>query len=71
MNDDGGFDWGSTIMVGNEIAQQWYSLITQKPLPTRSEGISLSGPGVSVTAGRNTLFIVGAIVVAAILLMRD
>jgi hypothetical protein len=68
--DQGGFDWGAAIMVGNDIAQQWYSLVTQKPLPERQEGIAVDLPGIKGTAGTSTLVLVGLIVVAAVFLLK-
>jgi hypothetical protein len=68
--DSGGFDWGAAVMVGNDIAQQWYSLITQKPLPTRQEGVAVDLPGLHGTAGTTTLIVVGAVIVAVVLLLK-
>lgn len=70
MNGDGGFDWGSAIMVGNEIGQQWYALVTGKTLPTQ-EGATIGPGGVRVTAGTNTtIIVVAALALAAVLLWK-
>lgn len=69
MDQDSGFDWGSAIMVGNEIAQQWYSLVTQKPLP-QQEGVVLGPTGGRVTVGTNTIILVALVAVAAVLIYK-
>jgi hypothetical protein len=70
MNPDQGFDWSSAIVLANDFGQQWYSLITQKPIPTQ-EGVSVTPGGLRVTAGTNTtIILVAVLAVAAIVLLK-
>jgi len=65
---EGGTDWGQIVMVGNEIGQQWYALITGKTLPTQ-EGVSVGPSGARIVAGTNTTIVIVAVVLVAGLLL--
>jgi len=65
-------DLGQLILMSNDMALQWYSALTDKPAPAPQQ-VALPGGGVvptSLVAQQGTLIIVGALVVAAIVLTR-
>jgi hypothetical protein len=65
-------DLGQLILLGNDMALQWYSALNDKPAPTPGV-VAAPGGGVVPTVlvqQQGTLLIVGALVVAAIVLTR-
>jgi hypothetical protein len=63
-------DWIGLIMASNEAAMQWYSLATQKPLPTSGNVITLGPGGMSVGSNANWLVLGGLIIVAFIVFRK-
>jgi len=62
-------DWAGLIMASNEAAMQWYSLVSQKPLPTSGNVFTVSPGGISVGTNANWL-ILGSLVIVAYLVFR-
>jgi len=63
-------DWIGLIMASNEAAMQWYSLATQKPLPTQGNVLTVGPTGVSVGANANWLIIGGLLLVAFVVFRK-
>lgn len=63
-------DWAGIIMASNEAAMQWYSLVTQKPLPTSGNVITVGPGGVAVGSNANWLIIGGLVLVAAFFVFK-
>lgn len=63
-------DWVGLIMASNEAAMQWYSLVTQKPLPTSDNVMTVGPGGVSVGSNANYLILGGLLLVAAFFVFR-
>lgn len=68
--DSGGFDWGTAIMVGENMAERWYSLITGKQAPPQQPGAVIDTPLGRGAIDRNTIVIVAVAVVAAVVLLK-
>jgi hypothetical protein len=69
-NDNGGgdMDWGSLIMLGNDLAMQWYSVTHQNaPIPQPQ---LIPGTNLPTRTVDHTLLLLGVVAVAAVLLLR-
>jgi len=62
-------DWIGLIMASNEAAMQWYSMTTQKPLPTTGNVLTVGPTGLSVGTNANWL-VLGALAFVAFLVFR-
>jgi hypothetical protein len=65
-------DMGQMILLGNDIALQWWSALSDKPAPTPGV-VAAPGGGVIPTTlvqQQGTLLIVGLLVIGAVVLMR-
>jgi hypothetical protein len=62
-------DWAGLIMASNEAAMQWYSLVSQKPLPTSGNVFTVGPGGMSVGTNANWL-VLGALAFVAFLVFR-
>ena len=64
-------DWAGLIIATNEAAMQWYSMVSQKPLPATSDAVVTPLPGGGhLQVGTNTILILGAIVVAVLVFRK-
>lgn len=63
-----GTDWGQLVLLGNDVAMQWYSMTQDKPIPTPQ---IIPGTGIPTATYQQTtqLLIVGLVVVAAVMLL--
>jgi hypothetical protein len=67
-------DLANLVMVSNEAAMQWYSLVTQKAMPAQPDVIYSPLPGggsISVGTQTGTLVLIGLGVLLLFLLMKD
>lgn len=64
-----GMDWGSLVLLGNDIAMQWYAMThdTVIPPPQVIPGTRIP---TQVYTQTTTLIVVGLVAVAAIVLLR-
>jgi len=65
-------DWGQLMLIGNDIALQWYSALADKPAPVPQQ-VALPGGGVIPTAivqQQGTIFLVLLFGIGALLLLR-
>lgn len=62
-------DWAQLILLGNDIALQWYSATQDKPIP---EPQYIPGTPIPTGVARdmNTMIILGLVVVAVVVLSR-
>lgn len=64
-------DWAAIGVATNESIMQWYSMITQKPLPQQPSVIQTPLPGGGSFALNNqTILMLGAIVLIGFLIFR-
>jgi hypothetical protein len=66
-------DWTGLILASNEAAMQWYSMVTEKPLPYQPDTIYTplpGGGGIRLGTQSGLLAILGLALVAY-LIMRD
>ena len=70
-----GSDWSGLIMASNEAVMQWYSMVTQKPLPSQPTSIYTPLPGggeVRFGAPTNSsLLLIGVLIVVAFMVLKD
>ena len=65
-------DWNNLIVASNEAVMQWYSLVTQKPLPTQVNTTLPGGGTVRIGApSTSSLLVIGLIALVAIMLLKD
>lgn len=65
-------DWQQLIVASNEAAMQWYSLVTQNPLPTQiTQPLPGGGTARIGAPSMNSVLLIGVLVVAAIVLLKD
>jgi len=65
-------DVGQMILLGNDIALQWWSALSDKPAPVPQQ-VATPGGGViptTIVQQQGTLLIIGLLVVGAVVLMR-
>lgn len=70
----GNSDLANLVMVSNEAAMQWYSLVTQKAQPAQPDVIYSplpGGGGMRVGTQTGTLVLIGLGVLLLFLLMKD
>jgi hypothetical protein len=66
-----GADWAAISMATNESVMQWYSMVTQKPLPERPSQIYTPLPGGgSIAVGGNSILMLGALLLVAYVVLR-
>lgn len=75
MNGDGftSSDLANAIMMGNQVALQWYAVTHQTAIPGTPGSVVISptsGGGYSASFGSGSLLIVGLLVVGAIILLK-
>lgn len=64
-------DWGDLIMLGDDIAMQWYYMMHPEQTPINTGVVSLPVPGGVARATFNpNLVILGLLVLGAILLLN-
>ena len=65
-------DLQRAIMLGNNVALQWYSAIANKPMPGDAGGISVITPGgaTSASIGPGALLLILGALVAAVLIFK-
>lgn len=67
-------DLANLVVVSNEAAMQWYSLITQKAQPSQPDVLVTPLPGggmLSVGPQTGTLIVIGLVVLVAIVMLSD
>lgn len=67
-----GADWAAIGVATNESVMQWYSMVTQKPLPERPSQVYTPLPGGgSISVGGNSILMLGALVLVAVIVFRN
>lgn len=67
-----GSDWAAIGVATNESVMQWYSMVTQKPLPERPSQIYTPLPGGgSIAVGGNSILMLGALVLLAFIVLKE
>ena len=67
-------DWTGLIIASNEAAMQWYSLVTQKPLPYSPDVFTTplpGGGGIRVGTQTGSLILIGALIIVAFFVLKD
>jgi len=67
-------DWTGLIIASNEAAMQWYSMVTQKPLPSQPDVFSTplpGGGGIRVGTQTGSLILIGVIVLVVFMVLKD
>lgn len=66
-------DWSHLIVASNDAAMQWYSLVTQKAMPSQPDLISSPlpfGGGVRLGTQTGTLVLIGAALLVVFLIFK-
>jgi hypothetical protein len=65
-------DWAAIGVATNESVMQWYSMITQKPLPEQPSIVSTPLPGGGTFSLNNqTILLLGALALLAFVILKD
>jgi hypothetical protein len=66
-SNDGGFDLGSLVLLGNDIAMQWYAMAHDRDVPDPQ---LIPGTTIPTRTYNNTLLLIGVVVIAGVLLLK-
>lgn len=67
-------DLANLVVVSNEAAMQWYSLVTQKAAPAQPDVLTTPLPGggmLSIGTQTGTLVLVGVVILVVFMLLKD
>lgn len=67
-------DLANLVVVSNEAAMQWYSLVTQKAAPVQPSSFYTplpGGGGLNIGTDAGQLLLIGVVILVAFMLLKD